>query len=61
MNTIAWSAGALATLWMSVFGFETINIDAIGFSMAGVFLFCLVMIVHSGFNDIHWIRGGRDD
>ena len=56
MNTLAWLAGTLATLWLSLFAFNDLGEPPLGVALIGIFLLMLVLTGVALNDDWHWLR-----
>lgn len=61
MNTVAWLAGTIASMWLSYFAFETLDEDALGMALVGLVLLCIAMTVFGAMADKHILMGGKSD
>ena len=61
MNTLAWLAGTLATLWLSLFAFNDLGEAPLGVALLGAFVLLIVLTVLALGDDWRMLRGGRGE
>ena len=59
MNTLACIGAAIATLWLTVWFFETGQEPSLGFVGLAVFLLFLVFTILSAMDDLEQLQSGR--
>ena len=60
MNTLAHLACMIALLWLSVYCFGTLDINALGYAALGLFLLMIPLTVVAALEDWHVLHGGKE-
>ncbi|HLE79929.1 MAG TPA: hypothetical protein VJA25_01390 [Dehalococcoidia bacterium] len=60
MNTICWLAATLASLWLSLYTFNTLSNAPLGLAVLGICFFCGAMFGWSVYQDYQMIASGKD-